>query len=390
MIEEKFFREFAYLKDTAYLDVASVGLQPERTLKHCREFQQKFVDSRGRICFGPYGEERDRTAKLAAQIVGADVPGQAETGEILFTTNTTEGNSLLAGCYPLKAGDSVISGTGEYPSVVLGWAMKRKEGVRLKLVPERNGVLDADEIIARMDETTRVVSLSFVQYLSGFQADLQKIGRECRKRNILFMVDGIQGVGRNPVNVKEMCIDVLSCGAFKGLFGPFGTGFVYIRKELIPRLVPRYFSENNIEVDEDAMHLMEEFPEFAWRDGIQRLEGGSKNTYGITAMGKNIELLLEIGVENIQEHIRTLEREFRDRVKKENLPVSFLGAEEERYWSGNICMNFDREKTGKLEKALKEKDIYAKLDPGFLRLGLHYYNTPEQLRRTAGVLREVL
>ncbi|MGN0314279.1 MAG: aminotransferase class V-fold PLP-dependent enzyme, partial [Fusicatenibacter sp.] len=224
MIEEKYQKEFAYLKDTAYLDAASVGLQPERTLVHCRQFQQEFVDSFGRICFGPYGEMRRTVARNLALLIGADVPEKDEEGEILFTANTTEGDSLLSDSLLLEAGDSVISSSYEYPSVVLGWAMRQKEGIRLKLVKSVNGRLDADAVIEQMDVSTRVVELSFVQYHSGFRADLKKIGRECRRRGILFCVDAIQGLGRNPLDVKEMCIDVLSCGAFKGLLGPFGTG----------------------------------------------------------------------------------------------------------------------------------------------------------------------
>ncbi|MDO5423794.1 MAG: aminotransferase class V-fold PLP-dependent enzyme [Eubacteriales bacterium] len=390
MIEERDMREFAYLKDTAYLDVASVGLQPQRTLDYCRNFQQEFVDSRGRICFGPYGEMRRSTAGLAAQLIGADAPGNGDAGEILFTSNTTEGDSLLAACYPLKAGDSVLTCVGEYPSVSLGWAMKRAEGIRLQLVPMKNGVLDADEIIARMDDTTKVAAFSFVQFQSGFKLDLAKIGRACRERGILFLVDGIQGVGRNPVNVKEMCIDVLSCGAFKGLLGPLGTGFVYVRKEIIPRLTPYVFSSGNIAAEEEEMEHWEDFPPLTYREGIQRLEGGSKNTYGITAMGESIGLLLEIGIENIHAYILGLEREFRNYVREQGIPVTFLGAEEEAYWSGNICMRFRKEKTEELRKAFTEQDIYAKIEEGFLRLGLHFYNTQEHLMRAARVLQEVL
>ena len=261
MIDAAYLQEFAYLRDVAYLDVASVGLQPERTLSYCRQFQDEFVSSYGRVCFGPYGRRRRAVKEKIARLIGA---ADAQ-GEIVFVRNTTEGNSLLASCYPLRPGDAVISSASEYPSVVLGWAQRQADGIRLVLAPESNGCLDADDVIGRMDETVKVVALSFVQYLSGFRADLKKIGAACRERGILFHVDGIQGVGRNPVDVREMCIDVLSCGGFKGLMGPFGVGFVYVRKELLAQLRPYSFNDDNIEADEDALPQMEALPVFPSR-----------------------------------------------------------------------------------------------------------------------------
>lgn len=390
MIEEKYMREFAYLKDVAYLDVASVGLQPERTLAHCRQFQQEFVDSYGRLCFGSYARMRSAVAANLARLIGADIPSCEEEGEILFTTNTTEGNSLLSGCLPLEKGDSVISGRGEYPSVVLGWAMRQKEGICLKLAPCVNGTVDAEEIIGRMDESTRVVELSFVQYMSGFRADLRKIGRACRERGILFSVDAIQGLGRNPVDVKDMCIDILSCGAFKGLFGPFGTGFAYVRREVIPQLVPRWHGDGNLQVREEELQSLKQLPVYPYREGIRRLEGGSRNTYGITAMGKNVELLLEIGIDRIHEQVISLERFFREQTAIKELPVSFAGSARPEYWSGNVCLHYAPERTRQVEKALETRKIYARVSKGFLRLGLHYYNTQEQMERVADALKEAL
>lgn len=389
MIEEKYLQELAYLEDTAYLDVCSVGLQPQRTLDHCRDFQQQFVNSFGRICFGPYGKMRRQVAVDICRMIGADLPGEEDNGEILFTGNTTEGDSLLVDCLELKAGDSVISSNIEYPSVVLGWAMKQEEGIELRLVPAKNGVLEADDIIAAMDETTKVVALSFVQYHTGFKADLKKIGTACRERGILFLVDGIQGVGRNEIHVKDMCIDVLACGGFKGLMSPFGTAFVYIRKELIPRLRPRWYSENNVLADEDEMERMSDFPVFELQPGIGRLEGGSKNTYGITAMGKSIELLLEIGIDRIHEHLMELEHYFRGRLAEENLPLHLLGSDDEKYWSGTICLKFDPARTELLEAALQERKIYLCIHPGFLRISIHFYNTQEHMERVISALKHV-
>lgn len=382
MIPERFLREFDYLGGAAYLDTASVGMLPRRTLDHCRGFQDEFAASYGRLCFGPYGARRAQAAQAVARLVGA------AADEIVFTRNTSEGNNLLPASLPLSPGDSVVSSAAEYPSVTLGWAQRQAEGVRLRLVPAKNGVLDADDLISAMDETTKVLALSFVQYESGFRADLEKIGQACRERGVLFSVDGIQGVGRHPIDVEAMGIDVLSCGGFKGLMSPFGVGFCRVRRDLLPRLTPRVYSDDNLDVDEAALHQMPAFPVFPLREGASRFLAGSQNTFGITAMGKSVALLLEIGVENIQAQVLALESELRAALR--GLPLRFRGSDDPARWSGNLCMDFDAAKTPAVADALARHQVYARLDAGYLRLSLHFYNTSEHLRRAAQALGEAL
>ncbi len=381
-MEPRHLREFDYLGDAAYLDTASVGMLPQRTLDHCRDFQDAFAASYGRLCFGPYGAQRAEAAQKLARLIGAD------PDEIMFTRNTTEGSSLLAAGYPLEPGASVVSAAGEYPSVVLGWAQRQAAGVKLRLVPVKNGVLDPADVLAAMDETTKVVALSFVRYESGFRTDLARIGAACRARGVLFAVDAIQGLGRHPVNVRELGIDVLSCGGFKGLMAPFGVGFAYVRRDLLPCLTPWAWSDDNVDVDEAALGRMASIPALPLRAGAARLMAGSQNTFGITALGKSVELLLEIGVENVQAHVLQLEAAFRDAVQ--GLPAALRGGNGPAHWSGNVCMDFDPARTQAVAEALARHQVYARLDTGFLRVSFHCFNTPAHLRRAAQALKEAL
>ncbi|MGN0316293.1 MAG: aminotransferase class V-fold PLP-dependent enzyme, partial [Fusicatenibacter sp.] len=170
---------------------------------------------------------------------------------------------------------------------------------------------------------------------------------------------------------------------------PFGTGFVYVRREVIPLLTPRWYSDSNLQVNEEDLPGMETLPVFSHREGILRLSGGSRNTYGITSMGKSVELLLEIGIDRIHEQVMGLERYFRNRIREEELPLSFLGSEQEEHWSGNICMEFASEKTQQLMEELEKRKIYARVSEGYLRLGLHYYNTQEHLERAVEALQRI-
>ena len=387
-IEEKYMEEFSYLGDRAYLNVCSVAMQPKRTLAFCRNFQQEFVDSLGEICFGPYGGKRYHTRELLGRLIGA------EAEEILLTGNTTEGDCLLQRCLTFQEGDSVILSKFDYPAVICGWYQLQDQGVKIREVEAVNGVIPTEAILDAMDETTKVVAISWVQYMSGYQAELEIIGKACRERGILFLVDGIQGLGRLQIDVKKCNIDVFACGAFKGMLGVFGAGFVYCTKELIPKLKPWNWSEDNLEMDEENFAFEEHTEPLPYREGMDRFQAGSMNTYGILALGTSTELLLEIGPEKIEEKVKTLEMVFRKEIADLlETSLHILGSSDEKCWSGLICMEFAREKLPELEWALEKHEISATVrevrGKGFLRIAIHYYNTEEHLNRLAGVLHKV-
>lgn len=385
MIEEKYYEEFDYMKDYTYLDVASVGLQPKRTLDYCRGFQDHFVKSRGRCSLeGDYTREREKVVSTLARLVNCD------EAEILLTTNTTEGNSIFVNSVNLQPGDNVISTSIEFPAVILGWAQRQSEGVELKLVPTENGCFDENELISMIDEKTKVVALSMVNNNTGFMPDIGKIGHACREKGVVFAVDAIQGLGRHRVDVSAMNIDYLSCGAFKGLLGVFGAGFVYCRKSLQGVLKPRYYSEDNIEFTQGSADGLLKMPVYSYRDGLLKMDGGSRNTYAIAALGVSVQMLLDIGIEQIEEKVLELERIFRRTIEELSVDVTILGREQERYWSGNICLIYAQAKYGNVKEAFVREHIYARVRPGDIRIALHYYNTPAQLKKVAHVLCEAL
>lgn len=385
MIAEKYYNEYAYLKDCIYLDVASVAMQPARTLKHCRRFQDTFVERRGRESLnGGFSNQRGHVISLLAKLV------HCEEEEILLINNTSEGNSLLVNSLELTPGDNVISASIEHPAVILGWAEKQRQGVELRLVPTENGCFDEDKLLSMIDSKTKVVALSLVNYNTGFMPDMKKIGSVCREKGVILAVDGIQGLGRHPVDVKEMNIDYLSCAGYKGLLGVFGAGFLYCRKELQPLLKPRYYTEESIEFSAEAAAKLSKMPAYPYKEGLQKLEGGAKSTYTVSSLGVSVAMLLDIGISEIEEKLRTMEKIFRGEVAERTDRLQFLGSMKENHWSGNICMLFDQNKYDAVRSAFERHHIIARVRPGDIRLAMHYYNTPEQMRKVAQVLCEAL
>jgi len=375
--EQKYLDEFAYLGDKIYLDWCALGLQPQRTLNFCSSFQQEFADTLGRVCLGPYGERRAAVKRVLADMIGASPE------EIQFAMNTTEGDCLLMHAYPLQPGDSVVVSDFDYPAVCYGWYGLQSSGIQVNTVKAVNGMVRAEDILAAIDDRTKVVAVSQVQYMSGYQTDLQKIGDYCHARGIILSVDGIQALGRNPIDVKKAHIGVYSCGGFKGLLGVLGAAFYYVDEALLPMLRPTCCSENNVIADEYEFPVQPHTEPLCYQTGIARLEGGSMNTYGILALGMGAELIREIGQERIHSHILELEAYLREELVRENIPVQLLGDTSPMRWSGMLCMNFDLEKADRLESVLAQHQIYATVrrvrGRGLLRISLHYPNSKPQL-----------
>src|SRR5438270_6050404 len=131
----------------------------------------------------------------------------AEPLDVAFVKSTSEGIGFVAEGFPWRPGDNVVTAAEEYPANVYPWLNLKDRGVETRLVPSRGPRLALDDITARIDRSTRVVSLSFVEFSSGFRNDLDAVGALCRERGILFCVDVIQGLGVLPLDVKRSPVD---------------------------------------------------------------------------------------------------------------------------------------------------------------------------------------
>ncbi|MFN3693408.1 MAG: aminotransferase class V-fold PLP-dependent enzyme, partial [Ignavibacterium sp.] len=136
-----------------------------------------------------------------------------------------------------------------YPFLNLG-----RFGVKVDFVESKNGIVSAEDIIADVKPQTKLISVSFVQFLSGYKIDLEKLGSFCREHNIILSVDGIQGIGALDFDVKKFKIDFLSCGTQKWLFGAQGLAFIYLTEELQNKLKPAYVGWLSVE---DAWNILD-------------------------------------------------------------------------------------------------------------------------------------
>src|SRR5215471_17087603 len=215
----------------AYFDHAAVAPLTERARRTLTEWAADLAEN-GEVNDPARVRRIEEVRRLAAQLLNADPL------DIAFVKNTSEGVGIVAEGLPWQAGDNVVTAEEEYPANLYPWMNLADRGVELRLVPSRNGRILLDDLRAALDDRTRLVSLSFVEYASGFRNDLDAVGQLCRENGVLFFVDAIQGLGVLPLDVRRTPIDFLAADGHKWLLGPEGAGLFWIRRDLVERLHP--------------------------------------------------------------------------------------------------------------------------------------------------------
>jgi cysteine desulfurase/selenocysteine lyase len=286
--------------DAIYLDHASTGSLPQRTRDAIAAFGIKRAEP-FRLGAEDYLPVHQRARERAAALIGARVE------EIALMTNTSHGVNLAARALPIAAGDVILSTHGEFPANVYPWmAVARARQAEHRLLPLKGDWPDEDALMRAIetDPRVRVVALSWVSYWSGHRFDIAAIGAACRRRGIWFVVDAIQGLGPLTLDVRAANIDVLACGAQKWLLSPWGTGFAYVRDELIARTEPA-------EVGWMAQASSGDFTQFLdydarWHETARRFEVVTLDFVHFDAMAESLGLFLELGPAAVEAHVRAL------------------------------------------------------------------------------------
>lgn len=371
-------REFPWTGATTYLNNASIGPIPERTRLALDAFNAKRT--------APHLlPDRDLQAGLqAARDVAARLIN-ADTGEIALATNTGYGLNLAARALPLVAGDRVVLSDKEFPANVYPWLLLRKQGIEVTLAPcTAAGWPDEDFLLSALrDPRVKVLAVSFVQFSNGYRVDLKKLSAAARANGTYLVVDGIQGVGNSVLDVRETPVDLLACGGQKWLLSPWGSGFVYVRKELIQKLEPAMPGWMAFEGTDDFTRLTEYNPNF--RADARRFEMITlpyQDFYGFT---QSVELLLEVGIAGIAEVTRSLHEPVLRWADAHGIRV--VSPREDRHRSAILCIAPER--AVEAYHAMKRAHVVCSLREGAIRLSPHFYNTVEEMERVIEVLEGV-
>lgn len=225
----------------------------------------------------------------------------ANPDEIAFVKNTSEGISFVANGLTWQNGDNVVTTNAEFPANVYPWQALRSRGVEVRMVLEEDGRIPLERMMEAIDARTRVVSISSVQFASGFRTDLATLGEYCQSKGVFLCVDAIQSLGAFPIDVQAMKIDFLAADGHKWLCAPEGAGFFYVRKEIQGHLQPTTIGWISMK---DPFNF--EKYQFEFADTARRYEAGSYNMAGVFGLGGAVELALEIGIEKISKRLLQL------------------------------------------------------------------------------------
>ena len=317
--------------------------------------------------------ERGETIRAGfARLVGA------QPDEIAFVKNTSEGLSLIAAGLDWRANDNVIAVDGEYPSNVYPWFSLRRWGVETRLVRPLQGRVRVEDVRALVDERTRLMSVSFVDWSTGVRTDLAPIAELCRARGILFCVDGIQGVGAIQLDVERAGIDCLAVGGHKWLLAPEGCGCLFVSRRVIDRIQSVLHGWKSV-TDADT-YLPYHFNP---RPDAAKLEPGSPSMLSTYALGAAIDLLLEIGPEHIEQRLFGLHDRLAAGLRARGAEiVSPWGADAR---SGIVVFRLGDDPQ-RLCAELIRHGFIVRVRSGGIRVAPHFYNNEDDIGRFLAVL----
>lgn len=313
---------------------------------------------------------RVRTARLIG----------ARPDEIAFTRNTSDGLLLVALGLPWQPGDALVTAETEFTANVYPWQTLLDRGVEIRRVPAREGRIHVDDVAAVMDERTRLLALSFVQFFTGYRNHLADLGQLCRERGVRFCVDAIQGAGALPIDVHDMGIDFLAAGGAKWLLGPIGAGIFSARRELIDDLDPQTYGWLST-VDPDD-HFDYDLP---LSDTASRFEAGTLSWPSLVGLMESFQLLQEVGVENIEDHVLSLtDGLITSLVDREYDLITPIGSRAER--SGIVTFRHPDRDSSELYAHLINESVIVSQRGDAIRVSPHLYNTWDDIERLLDAL----
>jgi cysteine desulfurase / selenocysteine lyase len=356
----------------AYFDHAAVSPLPEPTRQAMAAWLVEATEQ-GDVCWPGWSKQLERLRGAAARLL------TASPEEIALIPNTTTGIAAVAEGLPWQAGDNVVLPDNEFPSNLLPWLHLERRGVEVRLVPATgDGRLEIDKLAQAIDRRTRLVSVSWVGYATGFRLDLAQLCERVHARGSLLLVDAIQGLGVFPIDLQQVPIDFLAADGHKWLLGPEGAGVLFVRQQHLDLLVPHQVGWGSLPPAEafsaKALRL---------RPNAARFEVGSANMGGLIGLLASMELLLALGANAPSAPLADAVCE-QARMLVEQLQR--IGAR--TYWpadraaqSGIVPFLPPAGSPDRVRRHLLEQGVVLSLRGGYLRAAVHAYNDASDRQR---------
>ncbi len=319
----------------------------------------------------------DRGRRLIAELIGA------HESEIALGTNTSFGLNLAAFSLPLERGDVVLSPDLEFPANVYPWMqLAARRGIEYRRLRCDDGPLNVDRLSRELEDgRVRAVTVSWVQFASGARVDLAALGQLCRDRGVYFVVDAIQGLGPLTLDLRSTPVDILACGAQKWLLSPWGAGFVYVSRDLIPQLQPHDVSWLAVKDSDDFTRLTNY--DLTWRDDARRFEFITLPYQEFAAMNATLELIRELGAANVAAYSQSLADRIVEWACARGDVTLLTPAKRGQYAS---IVSVRPPDPAAASARLSDSGVVHSFREGGIRLSPYFYNTVEEIDRTLAII----
>jgi cysteine desulfurase/selenocysteine lyase len=300
----------------------------------------------------------------AARLIGA------ESSEIALVKNTSEGIATVAMGLDWKPGDRIVAFLEEFPANLYPWKKLEEKGIAVTWL----SVDDPLEKIADAAHGARLLTISFVQFLTGYRAPIQAIGEICHANRCIFLVDAIQGLGAFSLDVRACHIDALAADGHKWLLGPEGCGILYVNQALQDRIEPVEFGWTNVAGYNDYASR-----DMTLRQDAGRYECGTLNTIGCFGLKASIELLLEVDPRKIAPVVQNLGDRIAEGVVRKGYEV--LGKRTPETGAGIVSFRKPGIPAAEVVRKLATAGISAAPRAGWVRTSPHFYIPPSDIDR---------
>ncbi len=357
--------EFEYLKTgKVYFNHASVGPLPNRTVEAIKSYSEE--RSTGSINnFMHYLAIDKRAKRKLGNLIGCKPDRIAWSSSVGFSM------SILAQGLNWEPGDRIILNNIEFPSNVYPFMNLQSKGVEIDFVDAKNGIVNLDDYEKLITPRTKLISISYVQFLSGYRTEIRRLSEICKSKGILLSVDVIQAAGNSLIEAEEWGVDFLTGGTQKWLCALEGLSYFYITEELQERLNQTMVGWGSVM---DAWELLDyklEYPKHAGR-----FQGGTPNSIGVFALNSSLDLFLKFGKEEIQKRVLDNSKYLISNLKELGF-TPLLQNEEDEHLSAIVT--FDAPNADDIKSKLAEKNIIVEVRVGKVRLSPHFYNTKEEI-----------
>lgn len=371
-------QEFPLSKELIYLNHAAVAPWPKRTSAAVCEFAQQ------NSLYGSsfYLDWLKQETKLRSQL--QTLLHAASKDDIALVKNTSEALSFVAYGIDWQCGDNIVSSDQEFPSNRIVWQSLADQGVEFREADLGSTNTAEEALFSLVDERTRLITISSIQFASGLRLDIDIIGEFCQQHNILFCIDAIQSIGAVQFDVQKCQADFVMADGHKWMLGPEGLGVFYSSPA----------AREKLKLTQYGWHMMKSTHNYENRPWeihptARRFECGSPNMLGIHAFSASLSLLLEIGMETVEKQVLSNANHLINNIK--SIPyLQLLTTETSSLQSGIVLFKHTRIPTETLYAHLQKNHIVCAMRGSGIRFSAHFYNSTEELDKALTLIPEHL